>query len=484
MEPVPASGPAPFETAHRPAHEGGRSRVIGLLVAIAGSALILLLPEPAGLRPEGQRMAAIFFLALVVWATESLPIAISALAVVILQPVLGVTEIKAAFTSFASPVFFFVFAMFCIAQAFASSGVDRRFALWLLSRAGTDSRRVVLAFMIGTAALSTIMSDVPVTAIFMSLGLSLIERLKLQRRQSNLARALMVGIPIAALIGGVGTPAGSSVNVLGIYFIEKYGHVRVSFLQWTAIGIPMVVALVPIAWFVLIRFLPPEVSHLPDLAKLKEEGARGGPLRRSEWKVLGLMSAMISLWILGTWYEQLDVVLIGAGGALAVFLPGMNLVTWKQVERGTGWDSLMMIGGVTSIGAGAVDTGLAKWLVDSTLSGLQGWPAGWIVAAVSAFTVLIHFVVPIGPVVNAVMIPPITLLAVSMGMNPVLFALPVAFTASCAFLLPLDAVSLITYSKGYYSMTDMLKPGSVISLFWVVWMTVLMIVLGPLLGFF
>jgi sodium-dependent dicarboxylate transporter 2/3/5 len=103
--------------------------------------------------------------------------------------------------------------------------------------------------------------------------------------------------------------------------------------------------------------------------------------------------------------------------------------------------------------------------------------------AISAFTVVVHLALPIGPVVNAVVIPPIALLAVASSMSPALYALPVAFTASCAFLLPLDAVALITYSKGYYRMLDMLAPGAVVSLAWVMWMTILMLVLRPVLGF-
>ncbi len=61
-----------------------------------------------------------------------------------------------------------------------------------------------------------------------------------------------------------------------------------------------------------------------------------------------------------------------------------------------------------------------------TLRGLEEWSAVNIVALVSAFTVVIHL------------------------------ALPIAFTASCAFLLPLDAVPLVTYTKGYYRMLDIL----------------------------
>ena len=68
------------------------------------------------------------------------------------------------------------------------------------------------------------------------------------------------------------------------------------------------------------------------------------------------------------------------------------------------------------------------------------------------------------------------------GVNPVLYALPVIFTASCAFLLPLDAVPLVTYGKGYYRMFDMFLPGAVISVAWVVVLTGLLLALGPMLG--
>ena len=80
------------------------------------------------------------------------------------------------------------------------------------------------------------------------------------------------------------------------------------------------------------------------------------------------------------------------------------------------------------------------------------------------------------------MIPPIMALAIAIGQPPILLVLPVIFTASFAFLLPLDAVALITYSKGYYRMTDMLWPGLVISVFWVIVLTGLMLLVVPWLG--
>lgn len=108
-----------------------------------------------------------------------------------------------------------------------------------------------------------------------------------------------------------------------------------------------------------------------------------------------------------------------------MFLPGMRLFrSWKEAERGTAWDTLLMIGSVTSLGAVSASSGLATWLVAGSLGGIDTW---------------------------------------STGRNPALYALPVVFTASCAFLLPLDAVPLVTYGKGYYRMFDMFLPGAVIS---------------------
>lgn len=459
-------------------------KFLALGAAVLAGAVVLALPTPAGLSAEGHRMAALFAVTLLLWITEAVPIAVTSLAALALQPLFRVATLQTAFTSSISTVFFFVIAMFCIAQAFTASGLDRRFALWLLAKAGTDSRRVLFAFMAGTATLSTIVSDVPCTALFMAIALAQIEKMGLRPLESNFAKALMMGIPIAAFVGGVGTPAGTSINILGLSFLEQYGKVTIPFLHWMAIGIPMVVLLLPVSWWALIRFYPPEMASIGAMEDIHADRARLGPIQPKEIKVLALVGGMVLLWILSTWFKSLDVALVALLGAVAMFLPGMNLFTWKEVQHAIGWDVLLMIGGVTSLGAASAKTGLAQWLVGATLGGLPQSNIVALIALISTFTVLIHLVLPIAPVIVAVVIPPIVLLAQAAGVNPALYALPVIFTASCAFLLPLDAVTLVTYSRGYYRMLDMVRPGLVISLAWIVLMTALMALLGRPLGLF
>jgi sodium-dependent dicarboxylate transporter 2/3/5 len=327
------------------------------------------------------------------------------------------------------------------------------------------------------------MSDVPACAIFMTVALGILPEAHVLPGKSQLGKAIMMGIPIASLIGGVGTPAGSSVNILGIYFIEQYGRVRVPFLSWMSLGMPMVLILTPLAWWVIVRCSPPEVKTIGEADEIRRARLELGAMSRAEKKIVCLLSMMIALWICSSWIRQLDITLIALAGAIIMFLPGVRLLSWKEAERAIGWDSLLMIGSVTSLGSALVKTGLAGWLVEASLGGMQSRSLPLIVALICAFTVLIHLILPIGPVVNAVLIPPVALLALSKGQNPALYTLPVAFTASCAFLLPLDAVPLITYTKGYYRMFDMLLPGTIISIFWIILMTLLMTLMSPVLGF-
>ena len=224
-------------------------------------------------------VAAIFAVCLILWVTEAVPIAVTALLAIVLQPLFGVSPLPAAATAFISPVFFFVLVMFVIAQVFTNTGLDRRFAYWLLAKAGGSTRRTVLLFMVGTAALSTVVSDVPCCAVFMAVALGLFDKMGLQAGTSHFAKCLMIGIPIASLIGGVGTPAGSSVNILGQTFIERYGQVRVPFVHWMAIGIPMVIVLVPVAAAVILWFYPPELDRVEGV-DFRVELDTMGPLDR------------------------------------------------------------------------------------------------------------------------------------------------------------------------------------------------------------
>jgi len=453
----------------------------GCLIAAASFVVILALPTSNSLGVEGHRLIALSVACLVLWVTEALPLSVTSIIAIAGQALVGVSTLRQASVNFISPVFFFVLAMFIFAASIRHAKLDRRFAYWLLERSGTKTRNVIFAFMCGTAAISSIMSDVPACAIWMALALGVMRKEGLKPGESNFGKALMMGISIAALIGGIATPAGSSINIMGLVMLSDLGGGTVPFLKWMAIGVPMVLILIPVSWQVLVWFYPPEIERLSRPVAMIDKSKK--PFSLVEIKTLAILATVLALWILSNWFPQrLDVTMVALLGSAAFFLPGIRLMSWNDASKGISWDILLMIGGVTSIGFASRDTGLATWVVTSLFDGVGGINTVWLILGVSAFTVLIHLVVPIGPIVNAVMIPPIVALAITLGKPPMLIALPVIFTASCAFLLPLDAVALITYSKGYYKMFDMFWPGIVISIVWVLVITALILLLAPWIG--
>ena len=333
--------------------------------------IILVLPLSESLSSEGHRLMALSVACLILWVTEAVPIPVTSILAVAGQALIGSATIRQAGANFISPVFFFVLPMFLFAADVRQTGLDNRFALWLFAKSGTDARKIVLAFMVGTAAMSMVLSDVPACAIWMALALGIFQRESLQPGTSNFGKALMVGIPIAALIGGIGTPAGSSINIMGLVMLSDLEGGEVPFLKWMAIGIPMVILLIPISWYVLMRFYPPEISNIRTGIAENSQGQR--PFSLDEKKVMGVFGIVIVLWILSNWYpRELDVTMVALIGGIALFLPGIDVLTWGDASRSIGWEALLMIGGVTSIGLASRDTGLTNWVVSSIFDGIAG----------------------------------------------------------------------------------------------------------------
>jgi solute carrier family 13 (sodium-dependent dicarboxylate transporter), member 2/3/5 len=441
-------------------------KVIGILLAALLLVIFYYIDPPTGLSENGKNVLGLLLAGLTLWITEAIPVAVTALFMIIMQPVLNVDSLSTAFKSFMSPVIFFVLATFGLSIVIVKTPLAARIANWLIKKAGDRSERVVLAFMVGAAILSAIISNVPVTALFMGLALEVIRSGSKQANTRNLGKALMIGIPFGAMIGGMMTPAGSSINILALYLLKEYTQTSVTFVEWMLFGVPLAVVLLPIAWLILIKLIKPEPLEKGIIKKLGAEIPAG--FTKTELKVSAIIILMVGLWVISSWVKDIDITLVAMAGLILFFLPGINLLDWDEFSSGVGWDTILMIGGVTSIGAAVVQTGLGKWFVEQSLLGTVGWGIILLTIAVGTLVNVMHLVLPIAPAIATVVIPPLAELSLAANIHPAVFAVTAAFMAGCSMLLPLDAVPLITYSKRYYSMWDMFKVGSLTSMIWAV----------------
>ncbi|MBP1743064.1 MAG: CitT [Firmicutes bacterium] len=456
---------------------------IWLVVAVAVYFIITALPAPEGLTPEGQKAVALMVVAVIAWITEIVPIAVSALVLVFMQHLIGTAPMKVAVQNFANPTLLFVLSSFFLAAALAASGLSKRISMKLTILSKGSPKKVVFYLMAATAALSTVISDVPAVAAFAPIALALIEKNKCKLGGSNFAKSLMIGIAFASLIGGVATPAGSSLNVLSLSLLKSTSNIDITFAQWAAVGIPVVIVALPLAWKLMTMVFPPEMNHLVGLEDVHKDYKELGPLSNKEIKFLVILVLMLITWFTES-IHKVPLPISATIGAALFFLPGIELLNWENAKQRVGWDTILLIGAASSLGTTLWTSGAATWVANAALSGIEGSSSLVVILFVVVFTILIHLLVPVNPAIVSVMVPTLAAFAVSIGMNPAFLVIPMGFTVSAAFLLPLDPVPLITYTSGHYKMGDYFKAGVPVCILWTIVMTAAMLLLAGPLGLF
>ena len=341
--------------------------------------------------------------------------------------------------------------------------------------------KLLLYLMMVGGLLSSILADIPVMAMLVPIAVVILASNKCVPGQSSFGRAMMIGLPFACLIGGVGTPAGSSMNAMTIGMLKDTANVTISFLDWACVGMPMVLVLTPIAWFFTIKAYPPEMNSLVGMEKVEQEYKELGPLTSKEMKFLFSMACNILLWTTDK-IHHIPLPMACVLGSTLFVLPGLGIVNWKEDGRRIGWEVLMVVGSANALGVLLWDQGAASWIAANCLGDIAGMPLWAMIAVVSFFTVVVHLIIPVNTAIVAVMIPALVALAGQLGINAALLAIPLGFSVSAALLLPLDPVSLVSYNEGYYKMGDMFKPGIFISLIWVVVMTAVMLLIAKPIG--
>lgn len=457
-------------------------KLIILLICFLVYVGLTSLTAPKGLPVNGQKALALMVVAVIAWVSEVIPIGVSSVLLTMLLGGLNIVATKDAMSNFMITTVFFIMAAFIIASAFIDTGLGSRISLSVSSMFGKKSDKVLLSFMLPTAIISTVLADIPTAIIFSGMAYTLLKKNNCTPGKSNFGKSVMMGIPIAAAIGGIGTPAGSGLNILALSLLKSTAHVEVNFLQWSMIGFPMAMVLVMVAWFVIKKMYPAEFENVEGLDDVKSELKEIGPMKKNEKKFVEIFSITLVLWFTQP-LTKLDPALVSVVTASIFFLPGIGLCTWENVKGKIAFDVLLLVGASNSLAMAIVSTKAAAWIAGTFLGGLAGVSLLGLLIAVTAFGIFSHILIPAGSAVLAVAIPVISILALKIGVNPIALALPVAFTASCVFIMPLDPIPLTTYDYKYWKIPDMIKPGIIISVAWI-FINVIFMYVAQMIGIF
>jgi sodium-dependent dicarboxylate transporter 2/3/5 len=464
-----------------PTRQTSTRALVGLAAGPLLLTAMLLLAPPEGMTILGWRTAATRVLMAVWWITEAIPIAATALLPIVLFPPLGVATVAATTAPYANPVIYLFLGGFLIAMALERCGLHRRMATAVLGVVGARPANLILGFMAATAFISMWVSNSATVVMMLPMATSVIALARggadaaVGAESRNFDVALLLGIAYAGNIGGLGTLIGTPPNALLAGFMAETYAIEIGFLQWMLLGVPIVVIALPFAWFVLTRWLHP-VGIDPiagGAAMLREERRTLGPISREEWTVGTITALTAAAWvsrpIVERWLPAVTDTGIAIAGALLLFTvplrwrPLRAALTWTQAER-LPWSVLILFGGGLSLAAAIQETGLAGWL-GAELAALAGWP---VFAVILVVTTVVIFLTELtsNTATAAAFLPIVASLAVGIGTDPMLLAIPTALAASCAFMMPVATPpNAVVYGTGAVTIPQMARAGMWLNLF-------------------
>jgi sodium-dependent dicarboxylate transporter 2/3/5 len=429
-----------------------RLQRLGLVVG-AVAFLVPFVVDIPGLEPAGQRMLAIFLLAIVLWVTEAIPLVATAVGVILLEVLLlsdqavidaGEAALPAAtfFAALADPVIILFLGGFLIADGAAKYGLDRTLAAVLLRPFTGTARRTVLGLMLITALLSMFVSNTATTATMFAVVLPVLAALPPGKARTGIA----LSIPVAANVGGIGTPVGSPPNAIALGALTARGE-GVSFLGWMLLAMPLVILVLAAAWWILTRrYVAADLTIDLDLS------AR--PVRSRRATTFSVVAAAtILLWLT----EPLH----GIASSTVGFVPVVALLATRVVDgddlRSLQWPVLWLVGGGIALGVGIGASGLDAWLV-----GLVAWDA-------LPLTLLLFVLAVVGLGLSTVisnsatanlLIPLAISLAVTLPIDATAIGVLVALSCSLAMALPISTPpNAIAYATGEVPQPAMVSTG-------------------------
>ncbi len=462
----------------------GPRRAAGLLLGPVAIAIMLILPPPAGMEVLAWRTAAVGTLMAIWWVTEAIPIPATALIPLALFPLLGIQDIGASAAPYANSVIFLFLGGFLIAQAMQRWELHKRVALIVILAVGTEPVRLVGGFMLATAFLSMWVSNTATAVMMLPIGLSVIQLANAGNAgqenippDRNLAVAMMLGIAYAASIGGLGTLIGTPPNALLAGYMQETYDVQIGFGEWMLLGVPLVIVGLPLSWLLLTKVVYPiRIKSIPGGEEtIRLELRKLGGWTRGERMVgivfLGAAIAWIFRPLLETVIPGLSDTGIAIIAALILFLlpvypaRGTFALEWEQAKK-LPWDVLVLFGGGLSLAGAISQSGLADWIGEA-LAVFQTLPLILIIFGVATVVIFLTELTS-NTATAAAFLPVLGSLAIGIGHDPLLLAVPAALAASCAFMMPVATPpNAIVFGSGHVTIPEMARGGFLLNLLFI-----------------
>ncbi|MDY4916539.1 MAG: SLC13 family permease [Candidatus Cryptobacteroides sp.] len=438
-----------------------------------------------GLNVVQQRMIAIFAFAALMWMFEIIPAWTTSVVIIVLMLLtisnkgfgLFINNVNdgsvfidytAVMAAFANPIIMLFLGGFVLAIAATKVGLDVQLAKILLKPFGTNPKTVMLGILCVVAIFSMFMSNTATAAMMLAFLTPVLKSLPADGKGRI---GLALAIPVAANIGGIGTPIGTPPNAIALGYLNDMG-MGVTFMDWMLRMVPFVIVMILIAWGLLLVLFPFKAKKI----ELKIEG--GAKPGHHTIVVYVTFAVTILLWITEQW--------TGINSNIVALIPfavfsATGVIDKKDLSE-IEWSVLWMVAGGLALGVGLMKTGLASTLVNAipfssmspflvmVAAGIIGYLISNFLSHSSAANLLCPIIAVIGSALSVELEP-------FGGVRALLIGL--AISTSVAMLLPISTPpNAIASSTGLVETKDMLKVGVVMGVVGLVLGYALLMIVG------
>jgi len=499
---------------NNPANQPASPTYIGAVsLGVLFALWIMFWPYESDLPNSARKLAGVTALMAMLWMSQAIPLAATGLIPLALFPLLGIQTSAVVSKAYINQYIFLFLGGFIIALGIENCGLHRRIAMMIVDAIGVSARRVVLGFMLATAALSMWISNTATTLMMMPIGLAMITTLretvvslhsgdegKRSQQIDQLGTALMLGIAYAANIGGFTTLVGTPPNIAFVAFWNKtYPNAPdISTGEWITAFLPIGILMLLCTWLLLCWGQPRKSESDDDIRKffsqrLKELGQPSRaeclmftvffttailwitrkPVQIASWTVLRGWGGLMATWLewLGATAEfaskAVDDSTVAIGMAILLFcLPAGRqddrslkfLMDWESTQR-LPWGILLFFGSGLALAGGFEQTGLSDWIGQNLIIWIEHWPLWLIIFGVC---IMLTFLTELGSNLATINIflPILAALCVKLKMDPRLILIPATISASCAFMLPIATPpNAIVFGSNQIKMGQMMRYG-------------------------
>ena len=409
--------------------------------------------------------AVVAWLCMLWWIFEPLPIPVTSLLPIAVFPISGVLTSEQVGASVGSPLIILLLGGFLLSRGMESTGAHHRIALSVVNLVGGHKpRRLVLGFMIAGALLSMWISNTASILMLMPVALAVLASCS---DRNSLAAPLLLGLAWSCSIGGLGTPIGTPPNLILVQVYEENTAQTISFAQWMSWGMPVVLTLLPLAWWWVTRAVPRELDiQVPAV----------GPWRSAERRVLIVFVLTAVAWItraepFGGWQTWLGLpaandASVALLAVVALFVvrddQGEPLIDWAKASQ-IPWGVLLLFGGGICLARAFVASGLSAQVGDALTA----------VAALPVFAMMLLLALAVtflteatsNTATTALLMPVLAAVALAVEIDPLWLMVPAAMSASCAFMLPVaTAPNAVVFGSGELPIRRMVREGFALNL--------------------